>query len=125
MIKVSDIGSVDWSPKLGSLGDVVEQLQDIEQCIRIIVLSPKGSDPHRPDFGCDAWRYLDRPADTGFADIIREVIQAIRAWEPRVLDVSLTCALNGSQVTLTINWTLNVQGSVVQMTTDLGLAKGA
>ena len=47
---LSDISSVHWQPALKSL-DVVEAEADIDQAIRVILGTPKGSDPHRPDFG--------------------------------------------------------------------------
>ena len=45
------ITSIDWSSKLGSLGDIVEGLDDIRQCISIILGTQKGSLPHRLEFG--------------------------------------------------------------------------
>ncbi len=47
----------------GPLNGVVQQIADVGQCIRIILTTPKGSDPLRPAFGCDAGNFLDLPLD--------------------------------------------------------------
>jgi len=110
MIDVTTIESADWSPKVGSPGELVEGLDDIAQAIRIIALTPKGSDPHRPEFGCDAWRHLDLPVDIAIPNIIREASDAIAAWEPRIKLKRVTAAPDVSQVTLTVLWEARLTG---------------
>lgn len=83
MTTVSDIRSRDWSPKLGAFGSVVENLADIEQCIRIISATRIGSVPLRRDFGSDIWKFLDKPFAVAQAGIPLALIEAMR-WEPRV-----------------------------------------
>ena len=77
------ITAIDWSSKLGSLGAVVEGLDDIRQCISIILGAQKGSLPHRPKFGSDLWKYIDLPAGAAKPHIIREAAQAVARWEKR------------------------------------------
>lgn len=89
-IRVSDITSADWSPAVGSPGDIVAGLDDIEQCLGIILTTPKGSDPHRPLFGCDAWLWVDKPAPIAIPNIIRESVDSLRIWEPRIAIISVT-----------------------------------
>lgn len=86
---LGDVKAVDWSPRLGADGEIVEGLDDIGQCLNIILTTPKGSDPLRPTFGCDVWRWLDRPVNEAVAPIVREVWAAIAIWEPRVELVSV------------------------------------
>jgi len=67
-ITLNDIASADWSLMLDSsspsgrsgsgIGQVVEGVADINQCIGIILSTPKGSDPLRPTFACDLWRWI-------------------------------------------------------------------
>ena len=71
------ITSIDWSSKLNGLGEVVEGLDDIRQCISIILGTQKGSLPHRLDFGSDLWKYIDLPPSVAKPHIIREAAQAI------------------------------------------------
>jgi len=113
-IDVTAITSADWSRKVGELGEVVEQIADIEQAMGIILSTPKGSDPHRPEFGCDVWQYLDHPGNTGIPGMIREATDALSDWEPRAEVTNITAAFagDGSHVTLTVTWALRL-GSIL------------
>jgi len=110
MIDVTAIESADWSPAIGRPGEIVEGLDDIAQAIRILVQTPKGSDPHRPEFGCDAWRYLDLPTDIAIPNIIREVSDAVAAWEPRARLKKVTAMPELSHISLAIIWEARLSG---------------
>lgn len=84
-IALSDIAAIDWSPRVQTPGAVVEAVDDIAQCLRIIVGTPPGSDPHRPDFACAIDDVLDRPLPEATPLIIREVGRACARWEPRAV----------------------------------------
>jgi len=66
------------------LGQIVTGVADINQCIYIILTTPKGADPHRPTFGSDLYQYIDHPIDAARPHIVREVVDALRQWEPRL-----------------------------------------
>lgn len=107
MVKtINDIESIDWQPELGKIGSVVENIEDINQCIRIILMTPKGSDPHRPEFGSDIWKYIDYPVNEAIPNIIREAIDAINTWEPRVEIKSIKARIDNSNVILMLEWIL-------------------
>ena len=58
---------------------------DVEQAIRIILLTPKGQRVMRPEFGCQIHELLFAPNDattTGLAAYYVE--QALGMWEPRI-----------------------------------------
>ncbi len=97
-----------WQLALGGDG-VVQQIADIHQCIRIILTTPKGSDPLRPEFGCNAGNYLDLPRDAASPHIVREVREAL-AWEPRVsvdgVTVSQGEEQSGGHAVVHIAWSL-------------------
>jgi len=103
-MRIDDIKSVDWQPKLGEIGSVVEGYDDINQCIKIILSTPKGSDPHRPEFGSDVWKYIDYPIKEAIPNIIREAIDAINTWEPRVSIKSIRAEVIESQGRIRIEW---------------------
>jgi len=105
MKTIDQISAVDWQLKLGDIGEVVEDIADINQCIRIILSTPKGSDPHRPEFGSDVWKYIDYPIKEAIPNIIREAIDAINAWEPRIRIKNIRAEVIESQVRLRIEWT--------------------
>lgn len=104
-VRVSDISAIDWSPRLGSPGEVVTGLEDIEQCIAIIIFTRKGSVPHRPLLGCDAWRWIDAPANIAIPNIIREVVDALELWEPRIKVAGVMAVVTGAgSATITVSW---------------------
>jgi phage baseplate assembly protein W len=122
-ITLDDLTSADWSLMLdssaptqmsgGGIGNVVQGVTDINQCIRIILATPQGSDPLRPTFACDLWRLIDAPITVARPALVREIVEAITKWEPRVrvlsVVVDLTSAL--AQLNITITWQLKVDVS--------------
>jgi phage baseplate assembly protein W len=125
-VTLADIISADWSLMLDStaaqeslasgIGAVVQGLDDINQCISIILTTPKGSDYLRPTFGCDLWQFLDSPLTLAVPHIVREVTEALTIWEPRinVLTVTATLAPNGknsqygANLIVSITWQLKL-----------------
>ncbi len=119
MIPLSAITDQDWQPALGTIGDVVTDANDIGQCIRIILATPKLADPLRPEFGCNIWRYLDQPLATALPHMVREAWTAIETWEPRAELVRITPAA-GEQpghAVLTVVW----RRAGVQSVTEVAL----
>ena len=84
--------ATDWSSKLNDFGSIVEAIEDIRQCIAIILSTVKGTVPHRLDFGCELWRYIDLPPQIAVPYITYEATSAIEKWEPRAVvdDISVT-----------------------------------
>jgi len=125
MTTLTDITSADWSLALGTpglpgsgLGNVVQGLADVNQCLQIILTTPKGSDPLRPTFGADIWQYIDYPIDAAIPAIVREVTEAITLWEPRVRLVSVTATpaadaspQSGAHLNVAITWRLKLSAS--------------
>jgi phage baseplate assembly protein W len=122
---LADITSADWSLELDAsgqpgsgIGNVVQGLSDVNRCIRIILTTPKGSDPLRPTFGADVWRYIDAPINAAIPAIVREVTEAITRWEPRVTVVSIiaTPVLGGdtqagAHLNIAVTWRLKLSAS--------------
>lgn len=95
------------------LGAVLTDEQDVEQCFYVILETPKGSDPLRPTFGSDVWRYLDSPIDTARPHVVREVTDSIRLWEPRAVltsvqvfmaDTEGATAQGNAHLNVALNW---------------------
>lgn len=72
------------------LGQVVTDIDDIAQCIVIILETPRGSEPHRPLFGSLVHLYIDAPINEARPHVVREAFQALRDWEPRIDVVRVT-----------------------------------
>lgn len=103
---ITDISATDWSPRLGEIGEVVEGLEDIQQCVRIILTTPKGSRPHEPEFGSDLWKYVDHPVNEAIPHLVREAIDALTLWEPRLELVGMTPAISEHRITIQVEWKL-------------------
>jgi phage baseplate assembly protein W len=130
-VTLDDIQSADWSlmldsslnsfqpsvisgqPEPGSgIGNVVQGVDDVNQCIGIILGTPKGSDPLRPTFACDLWQWIDAPVNVARPHLVREIVEAITKWEPRVRVLSVVIGLVGlSQLSIAITWQLKVDVS--------------
>jgi phage baseplate assembly protein W len=130
---LADITSADWSLKLGTIGAVVQGIKDIDQCIAIILTTPPGSDPLRPTFGADLWRYIDNPICVAIPSIVREVSAAIAMWEPRVTlqavsvsPASDSSSQSGAHLNVSVTWQLKVADpSSSSRVTVVGLPGGA
>lgn len=82
--KLEDITAVNWQLSDSRSGQVAQGIDDIKQCIKIILMTTKGSDPLRPLFGSDIWQHIDKPVKIAAALISAEIVTALTKWEPRV-----------------------------------------
>src|SRR5712692_2503399 len=113
-ITLADIQSADWSLMLDSsssnqaaaagLGSVVQGVADVNQCIAIILGTPKGADPLRPTFGADIWQYIDYAIPA----IAREITEATTLWEPRIRLLSVRTGLVGNDAAANRNAHLQI-----------------
>ena len=59
--------------------------RDIEEAIKIILLTPKGQRPMRPEFGCQIHDLLFAPNDATTAGLASYYVEeALAMWEPRI-----------------------------------------
>lgn len=104
VVRLDAIQTPNWQVQLGELGGVVEDLAEIDQAIRIIVATPRGSRPLLPEFGSDCYLSLDAPVTVAAPAIIRDAHEAVRAWEPRAVVERIEPSFNGAGIDLTIYW---------------------
>ena len=93
----------------GNAGESVINAGDISQCIDIILLSPRGSDPFRPTFASRIHDIIDNPQPSITSPVVRECTEAIERWEPRVRVTSVVPTFNRVKtggVEIEINWRL-------------------
>jgi len=107
-----------------ALGQVVTDVGDIAQCIYIILHTALGSDPHRPTFGSDLYKYLDAPIDTARPFIAREVRRAPGQWEPRLdlVQVKVTPS-DVAALEVDIYWQISADYSDQIFVTNLALGQ--
>lgn len=112
MTTLDEITYVDWQLKLNEVGSVSEGIDDINQCIAIILSTPKGSVPHRPNFGSDIFKYLDYPINSVKPKIIRETIDSINLWETRVKIENVSIKYDINQLKIKIQWCLKEDNNI-------------
>lgn len=113
----------EWGLSLAEQGTLVQGLADIRQCIQIIVTTPRGSDPLRPLFACDVYKYLDKPITLVIGNIFREIYESLEMWESRIENVKLlhTISEDGAQLTVRIQYSIvnTVQTDQVDITYNI------
>ena len=122
-IDTTTIAAQYWSPSLAEEGQVVENTDDINQCLRIILQTPQGSDPHRPTFASRVHEFVDWPQSSVRNRLVRECFEAITTWEPRINVDQVNVQFNPDgnnvgQVQVDITWSLKV-GSATGTTSVL------
>jgi len=113
--KIQDIKATNWQLSNVTIGQVVEGIDDIRQCIGIILTNTKGSDPLRPLFGSDIWRFIDNPVNTAVANISAEIIDCIGKWEQRIIIKELTYNIAGSKIDFELTAELLESGEITQI----------
>ena len=64
---------------------LARQERDIEEAIRIILLTPKGQRMMRPEFGCQIHDLIFAPNDATTAGLAAYYVEeALGMWEPRI-----------------------------------------
>ena len=91
----SDFLGVGWAFPIGvdARGRIglARQVNDIEQAMMMILLTPKGQRVMRPEFGCQIHDLIFAPNDAntwGMAEYYVE--EALRFWEPRIEVLAVT-----------------------------------
>jgi len=113
--KLEDIKATNWQLSNQMIGQVVEGIDDIRQCIGTILTNTKGSDPMRPLFGSDIWRFIDTPINTAVANISAEIIDCIGKWEQRIIIKELTYNISGSRIDFELTAELLESGEITQI----------
>ncbi len=86
---VSNIKSKTWCISLLGSGVIAEGLASLRQCIDIILRTSIGTDPLRPLFGSNVYKYQDAPIDRAIPNIKKSIIEALAIWEKRIKVVSI------------------------------------
>ena len=85
--------------KIGSIGETVDGIDDINQEIMLILTTPLGSIPHRPEFGSRIYEYLDKPISLIKPLVIAETYRAIKTNTDRFYPEKVSIAdISGSKI---------------------------
>ena len=84
--------------------DAVQGADDIDLCIQNILMTRKGSDPLRPEFGSNYFDYIDQPEDIFLPNAVREVVLAVQTWEPRAVVDKVNFEGAAPHIGMTVHW---------------------
>lgn len=88
-----------------TFGHIVTALDDIEQAIFNLILTPKGSVPTEPLKGVDWAGVVDRHPDIGIPLLSREIWDQLAIWETRIVVDRVEIAQGAfSRFTVRIAW---------------------
>lgn len=104
MAKLSDITQPNWTLSLFNQGEIVEGVDEISQCILIIVLTVEGSDPLRPTFGTPLLLLIDKPIAEVLPKMIKAIVDGIALWETRVDVKTISYEVGVGSIDFIIDW---------------------
>ena len=114
-MNINEIRSVNWQLSVLGIGNISEGIDDIRQCVQIILTTTKGSDPMRPLFGSDIWQHVDKPVNIASALISAEIVDALVKWEPRIILKGIVYNIDGSKIDFDLNIELIESGETTQI----------
>lgn len=86
-------------------GAVAEGLAAIRQSIQLILTTTPGTDPMRPEFGSDVYKYVDTPLPTAIPNMKKAILEALALWEPRIKVTAIPHGVkNNSNVLFSITY---------------------
>lgn len=109
----------NWQVSIDNPLAIVEGIDDITQCIYIILTTVPGSDPLRPTFGSNVYRYMDKPLESVRAQIISAVTEAVGRWEKRIEVTGCTVIRDASRTRITIVGTIVASSEQVTITSTI------
>lgn len=110
----------NWQISIADTSQILTDGEDIAQCVYTILSTVKGSDPLRPTFGSDVYKYLDLPAHTANPKLMAEVYDALERWEKRITVNKCNRVISDiDKVTLKIEAVVIASASQVEMTITL------
>lgn len=114
------IKSSEWAISLNGVGQLVQGLDDIRQCISIILNTRKGTDPLRPNFGVGVFEYIDKPVNTALPNMRKSIIDAIGEFEPRVELTKVTASVVEAKVSFKLYYKIKNSVQTDQMDITYG-----
>lgn len=109
----TSISSLYWSLSVTEAGAVVTDLEDIKQCVLLILSTDKGSDPFRPEFGFNIGELLDKPVGFVIPNGKLGILDALTVGEPRITVTRIEHTLDVSHVVFHVYCATNLANFVV------------
>ena len=100
--------------------------EDIQEAIRIILMTRKGERVMRPDFGCGLQDYLFAGMDYNTATQMRlEIQRALTEWEPRITDVEVGVEMDNGTLLIHVSYIVRATNNPFNVVYPYFLSEGA
>ena len=96
--------SNDYQLSTAAPDALVQEIDDIRQCIETILNTQLGTDPMRPNFGTNYRNHIDGPNNVAPARMINDIIDAVTRWEDRITITNVTYLVKAEQTFYEISW---------------------
>ncbi len=87
---------------------MVSYEEDIQEAVKIILMTKKGERVRNPEFGCDIQKYVfDSINVMTLSQMQRCVVEALENWEPRITDIDVNiqqAADDGGRLDINIDY---------------------
>ena len=77
------LNTKNWQHKIGSVGEIVTEREDIQQCYAVIFKTIKGSVILNPNLGWNLLDYLDKPMNLVETKMRAALLYELNYQEPR------------------------------------------
>jgi len=103
-----NIRTENWQIDLKNSGKIVLDKDDVRQCISLILKTRKGEVPLNPHFGSNLWDWIDKPINTAIPNMKKEIIEAVKLFEPRIKILTIKHELVNDKITFNIKYKSDV-----------------
>ena len=99
--------------------------EDIQEAIRIIIMTRKGERVMQPDFGCGLQDYLFEGMDYDTTSQMRlEVQRALLNWEPRITDVEVRMETENGRLMIHVSYVVRATNNPFNFVYPYFLSEG-
>ncbi len=100
--------------------------EDIQEAIRLIIMTCKGERLMRPDFGCGLQDFLFDGMDYDTTSQMRQEIQrSLTNWEPRITDVEVDVEMNEGKLMIHVAYIVRATNNPFNLVYPYFLSEGA
>ena len=90
MQDITKLKTKNWQHKRGTMGEVVTDIYDIEQCIQTIAMTEKGEVPFAPEFGCPNIKAIGENPQDSIEYLTVVYLKELPRQEPRCEIIDIT-----------------------------------
>jgi len=99
--------------------------EDIQEAIRLIIMTRPGERAMRPDFGCGLQDYLFAGMDYDTTSQMRlEIQRALLNWEPRITDVEVRVETANGQLLIHVDYVVRATNNPFNLVYPYFLREG-